>query len=132
MHTLDTEKLSDRDIDELKNIAQVEQSPELSKFLGVLSESLRNREAIAAYDPEAELTPSQAATILKMSRTHLYKLLDSGEIMSHKVGRDRRIREADLIEFERLRDRDRRELAEKFAQQNQTRSGAINEIADLL
>ena len=52
--------------------------------------------------------------------------------MSHRVGRDRRIRLADLIAFETQRDHDRRELAERFANQRQTRTGAINELADLL
>ena len=39
---------------------------------------------------------------------------------------------ADLIAFETQRDHDRRELAEHFANQRQTRTGAINELADLL
>ena len=34
--------------------------------------------------------------------------------------------------FETQRDHDRRELAERFANQRQTRTGAINELADLL
>ena len=35
-------------------------------------------------------------------------------------------------DFETQRDHDRRELAERFANQRQTRTGAINELADLL
>ena len=34
--------------------------------------------------------------------------------------------------FETQRDHDHRELAERFANQRQTRTGAINELADLL
>ena len=132
MQTLDTEMLSEQDIEELEKLIEGQQSPQLREFLSALSESLKKHEAIAAYDPDAELSPSQAATRLKMSRTHLYKLLDTGEIPSRKVGRDRRIREADLIEFERVRDRDRRELAERFARQDHTRSRAVDEISDLL
>ena len=67
-----------------------------------------------------------------MSRTHLYRLLDRGEIVSHRVGRDRRIRLSDLIGFETQRQRDNRELAERFANQQKTRSGAIDELAELL
>lgn len=67
-----------------------------------------------------------------MSRTHLYKLLDRGEIVFHRVGRDRRIRIYDLLEFEEQRQRDRRELAERFAHQRQTAAAASDEIADLL
>ena len=52
--------------------------------------------------------------------------------MSHRVGRDRRIALGDLIAFEERRQRDRRELAERFASQSTTRGGAIDELADLL
>jgi excisionase family DNA binding protein len=67
-----------------------------------------------------------------MSRTHLYKLLDRGEIMFHRVGRDRRIRLRDLVAFEAQRDGDRLELAERFAHQHKTAAAATDEIADLL
>lgn len=77
------------------------------------------------------LARPQVATRLGMSRTHLYILLDRGEIVSHRVGRDRRIRVTDLLEFEQRRQQDRRELAERFAKQTQTRNAAIDEIADL-
>jgi hypothetical protein len=52
--------------------------------------------------------------------------------MSHRVGRDRRIRLTDLLAFEAQRQSDRRELAERFAQQRQTLQGAVAEVADLL
>ena len=45
---------------------------------------------------------------------------------------DRRIRVHDLLEFESRRERDRRELAQRFASQPKTRDGAIDEVADLL
>jgi excisionase family DNA binding protein len=77
------------------------------------------------------MTPNQAAERLGMSRSHLYKLLDRGEIMFHRVGRDRRIRVRDLLDFEAQRQRDRRELAERFARQNETRAAVIDELADL-
>lgn len=52
--------------------------------------------------------------------------------MFHRVGRDRRIRVRDLIEFEEQRQRDRRELVERFAHQQQTRDAVVDEIADFL
>jgi len=83
-------------------------------------------------DGSSVVTPTQAATRLGMSRTHLYKLLDQGEILSHRVGRDRRIRVSDLANFEAHRQRDSRELAERFAQKQQIHARVIDEIADLL
>lgn len=93
---------------------------------------IRDGESLVTVDGHATLTPNQVAERLGMSRSHLYKLLDRGEIVSHRVGRDRRIRLSDVIAFEAERDHDRRELAERFAKQHETRSGAIDEIADLL
>jgi len=42
------------------------------------------------------------------------------------------IRLSDLIDFETQRQSDNRELAERFANQQKTRSGAIDELAELL
>lgn len=78
------------------------------------------------------LTPAHVAERLGLSRSRLDKLLDRGEILSHRVGRGRRIRVRDLVEFERRRQQGRRELTERFANQQKTRAGAIDEIADLL
>ena len=83
---------------------------------------------VEKHDNADILTPNQVAERLGMSRSHLYKLLDRGELMSHRVGQDRRILLADLIAFETQRDHYRRELAERFANQRQTRTGAINDL----
>lgn len=102
-------------------------SPELRELLLAL------RQIIQPGDDESTtLTPSQVAARLGMSRTHLYKLLDRGEIPSYRVGRDRRISLRDVCAFEEQRHHDSRELAERFARADQTRAGAIDEIAGLL
>lgn len=101
-------------------------------MLLTLSRAARDGSQLSIIDADAVLSPNQAAERLGMSRTHLYKLLDGGEIVFHRVGRDRRIRVSDLIAFEVRRQRGRRELAERFASQDRTRANAIDEIADSL
>lgn len=104
----------------------------LRDLLLSLSASLKNGLDVSLFESDGELTPAQAAARLKMSRTHLYKLLDRGEIVSHHIGRDRRIRMSDLICFEQTRQSDRRELAERFAHMHATRASAIDELTDEL
>lgn len=132
MQTLNTTAVPVDQLVALDAFAQREAGPELRDVLQSLSRCVREGLELTVIDGHVALTPQQVAERLGMSRSHLYKLLDRGEIMSHRVGRDRRIRLVDLVAFEEQRDRDRRELAERFAKQAQTESGAIDEIANLL
>lgn len=131
MHTIDTSRVPTKQFDQLERAA-AEISPEMLDVIRALSESVRAGDEIAAFEPTTTLTPNEAAERLGMSRTHLYKLLDRGEIAFDRVGRNRRIPFTELVEFEQRRQRDRRELAERFAHQQQTQSAAIDELSDLL
>ena len=53
----------------------------------------------------AELTTMEAADILNVSRPYLIKLLEQGEIIYRKVGRHRRIRMEDLMNYMEEADR---------------------------
>jgi excisionase family DNA binding protein len=131
MHTIDTSHVPTEQFDQLEHAA-AEISPEMLDVIRALSGSVRAGAEIAVFEPTATLTPNEAADRLGMSRTHLYKLLDRGEIAFDRVGRDRRIPFAEVVKFEQRRQRDRRELAERFAHQQRTHSAAIDELADLL
>lgn len=133
MRTVSTSNISRDEIDNLRQFAREHAGSELSQILTVIEDLLdKGADKISLGSVSEELTPNQVAVRLNMSRTHVYKLLDRGEILSHTVGRERRIRMSDLQEFEERREQDRRELAERFARQQETRSKAIDEIAELL
>lgn len=133
MKTLNTAGIPSNQLDELKEFASsLEASTELRDVLENLIVCAQAGSELVTVDPSTTFTPNEAAQRLGMSRTHLYKLLDRGEIVFHRVGRDRRIRLEDLTSFEKQRQNDRRELAERFAHQAQTTKAAIDEIADLL
>ncbi|MBK8463299.1 MAG: helix-turn-helix domain-containing protein [Nigerium sp.] len=132
MKTIETSAVPADQSETLAQLANTPISPELRDVLLSVSRCIREGVDLVIVDDAATFTPTQVATRLGMSRTHLYKLLDRGEIVSHRVGRDRRIRVTDLLEFEQRRQQDRRELAERFAKQTQTGNAAIDEIADLL
>src|SRR5271155_2891206 len=132
MEILETANIPVEQLDALEQYAQTSLGPELRDVLLSLSRCVRDGGDLTVTAGSAVLTPSQAAERLGMSRTHLYKLLDRGEIVSYRVGRDRRIELKDLAAFETQRQRDRRELAERFATQHQTLAGAIDEVANSL
>ncbi len=130
--TIGTSNVPATQLEALERFTRRVKDPELRDVLLSVSRCIREGVDLVVADADAILTPAEASKRLGMSRTHLYKLLDRGEIVSHRVGRDRRIRLRDLIEFEAQRQRDSRELAERFAKQQKTREGAIGELADLL
>jgi len=79
-------------------------------------------EAVSIVPKNAELTTTQAAELLNVSRPHLIKLLESGAISYGMVGTHRRVRADSLFAFKRRDDDERRtRLAELIAD-----SGEVN------
>jgi excisionase family DNA binding protein len=127
--TFETAKIPAAQLDELEQFARERTVPELRDALLIVARCVRESAHLIVSDASQTLTPSEAAKHIGMSRTHLYKLLDAGEIPFHNVGRDRRIEMRDLLVFEEQRDAARRELAERFAQQRATTETALDELA---
>lgn len=61
------------------------------------------------------MNPRQAAKLLGLSRTHLSKLLDAGVIESICDGQDQRIEPAALRAYRKAAERDKADLAARFA-----------------
>lgn len=53
---------------------------------------------------QKELTTQQAADLLHVSRPHVVKLIDTGQLAYHKVGAHRRLYADDVFAFKRKRD----------------------------
>lgn len=76
-------------------------------------EAMANRTPMSLIPHEAELTTQQAADYLNVSRPHLIRQLENGKLEYRKVGSHRRVRFADLIEYERkCRDDQKKALVE--------------------
>jgi excisionase family DNA binding protein len=65
---------------------------------------LSEGKAISLIPVNKELTTQEAADLLNVSRPFLIKLLDQGELNYRYVGKHRRIRVDDLIEYRQNRD----------------------------
>ncbi len=90
------------------------------RLLGTILTEMAQGNMITLTPIHAELTTKQAADLLNVSRPFICKLLDSGAIPHRKVGRHRRVRYVDLIEYKKKTDdaryRDLDELAEQAQQ----------------
>lgn len=132
METLPTRELSLVDLEALESFAREWAAPELRELLIRLAQCLREGAEVVAFDDATSLTTNQVAERTGMSRPHLYKLMDQGVLPFDRVGRDRRVRIQDLLNFEVQRQAAREELAQRFARKEQTDRQITQEIADLL
>lgn len=88
----------------LKDVADghtVDVEPELFELIRWVLINLAQNRPMMISPLDHELTTVQAAAFLNVSRPHVIKLIERGELACHMVGTHRRIRLDELIKFKR-------------------------------
>jgi excisionase family DNA binding protein len=108
---------------ELVGEAQQRQIVELPtaalKLLGDILSELALGNAVEVVPIHAELTTQEGADMLNVSRPHLVKLLDEGQIPHTKTGSHRRIKFTDLMAYKTSRHKASQTAMEELAAQAQ-------------
>lgn len=87
------------------------------RLLQTLLEQMAQGHAVTLIPFETELTTQQAAALLNVSRPHVIKLLEQGELAFRQVGKHRRLRLRDVLDYKRRQDYRRREALSALAEQ---------------
>jgi excisionase family DNA binding protein len=76
--------------------------------------AMASGQGVTIIPEDAELTTVQAADILHVSRPFLIKLLDEGKIPYRRVGKHRRIRMEDVMNYKRTIDQQREAVLDQL------------------
>ncbi|MHB1833473.1 MAG: helix-turn-helix domain-containing protein [Solirubrobacteraceae bacterium] len=93
------------------------------RALRLLVRRMVEGERLTVLSPPQELSTQQVAELLHVSRPHLIKLLERGEIPFHKVGTHRRIASSDLLAYRAARDAKRQQKLDELARISQELPG---------
>jgi excisionase family DNA binding protein len=92
--------------------------PTVEMFAAILAAATKGQ-GVQLLPVNAEVSTQVAAEMLNVSRPYLIGLLDREEISYRRVGRHRRIRYEDLMEYLRKDDRQRKDAASELAELDQ-------------
>lgn len=130
---LEGNSLTGEELDRLRAFIREEQDSALGLLLQRLAEANEDGITINLLADDAELSPNEAAKLLKMSRPHLLKFMRDGELAFHTVGSHQRIKMSDLRTFMQAREKGAEILANALhgTQQTEPLVASKNVLAEL-
>lgn len=134
---LDGHSISEDDLERLRAFVEEGGDSHLALLLRSMVMALDEGQTINVLADDAEVSPNEAAKLLKMSRPHLLKFMRDGLLPYHLVGSHQRIKMSDLRKFMQARETGAEILADALhgsprAAENQTFSeDELDELKDL-
>lgn len=114
---LETQKIAIQDEHNETHVIELPTSA-LTLLVSILGE-LALGNAVQVVPVHAELTTQEAANMLNVSRPHLVKILEQGQLPHHKTGRHRRVLFADLMRFKENRAKESNDAMQELADHSQ-------------
>ena len=126
-HTIEASTISDEEIAVLRSAAKtLPQGSPTAILLEHIIMAVQSGHDITALTSDKDLTPNQVATLLRVSRPHVYKLMDTGLLRFHQVGKDRRVHATEVIDYIDRSERASAQMAEDLA----SRQADLNAVMD--
>ena len=93
--------------------------PEAVRVLVRVLAHMANGDAVTILPVHAEMTTQEVADFLNVSRPHVVKLLEQGDIPFRKVGTHRRVLLADVMEYQKKDKARRRSILDELTREAQ-------------
>ncbi|MCS4180169.1 excisionase family DNA binding protein [Salinibacter ruber] len=93
--------------------------PSVARALVEILTDMAEGRPVSVASSDEELTTGEAAELLNVSRPHLVKLLEEGEIPFHKVGTHRRVYREDVLEYKACQRKEAEEAMQNLTDQAQ-------------
>lgn len=87
------------------------------RLLKDIARNMQLGRGVVLVPENQQLTTQRAADLMGVSRPHLIKLLEAGELPFHRSGAHRRIYLKDLLAYQQRRDAERRAALDRIARE---------------
>ncbi|MBS1854117.1 MAG: helix-turn-helix domain-containing protein [Acidobacteria bacterium] len=96
---------------------RVELPDSVFRLLKDIARNMQLGRAVVLIPENQQLTTQRSADLLGVSRPHLIKLLEAGELPYHKAGSHRRIYLKDLLAYQKRRNAERKAALDRIAKE---------------